>query len=355
MLFNKYEIRDIKDFNFISKGNVDEYSLDFDSLVQQNGKIIIAKINPLITIGNIIIITDNEFGKNIPCLIKEVNETNIVTTDLNDLFNAKFIFQNVTIPIVLETYIKNILETEYFYNDDILQIYPYFNFNAITSTMGTILELELDDDKNKIMPIQQMLEKMMLEYNIFITHNINFTTNEINFNIQKNQTIDLYIDSSLPDIIDFEIKMNAKNINKLDIYSQGTDDLYNLHSVFMLLSDDTITQDYNHVKRIYPVIEGDTLYTKNQTFDPLTEAEKFFNKNNKNDNEIYFKIKKDSKIIDNQNQFELGAKIIIKINNINIESTITGVNFQTDTNYNSYICGFKRSKITKQLRRKQVL
>jgi len=355
MLFNKYEIRDIKDFSFISKGNIEDYLLDLDSLVQQNGKITIARTNPLITIGNIIIITDSKFNKNIPCLIKDVNEKNITTTDLNDLFNAKFLFQNITVPTNLEVYIKNILETEYIDNIDTLQTYPYFNFNVVSSTSGTLLELELDDDKNKIMPIQKILEKVMLEYNIFITHNIDFVTNEINFDIQRNQTVDLYIDSSLPDIIDFQIKTNAKNINKLDIYSQQPDDLYSLHSVFMLLSDDTITQDYNHVKRIYPVIEGDTLYTKNQTFDPLTEAEKFFNKNNKNDNEIYFKIKKDSKVIDNQNQFELGAKITIRHRNIYIESTITGVSFQTDINYNSYICGFKRSKITKQLKRKGVL
>lgn len=353
MQSNIYEIYDIHTFELLHHGGVASFKIDFDSVAKQIASVTIQKsiTDSYKYKGNLIIITDTKFSKNILGKITEIKGTTINFIDVSEIFKTGFLFENMY-NIEIELMLQNKLIQFFNQNPDDLQNIPFFEFNTLTSTIGSVIWEGLPDGQNKWIQMNELIEKVTKEYRIYVTYRIDFDNKKVIFDIQRNQITDLYVDLDTPDVVESEIKIDLAITNKLYIFTTDVEGLMILHSTWYLLTNFTITEDSADVNRFDFINEGTLQFSNNQAFDAREEAAKFFKANAKANNEITFKIRKGSKIYDNQQDFKIGSELVVKQGDRQIDTIITGATFDTGTDYNAYLCGFNRTKLTKKLQMK---
>lgn len=353
---------ELNTLDFIEKFTVVDATLDIDSLARQNGNLTLLETPKGVSKGDIVIVTDTSFSYQWRGIIVEISERNITFIAIEEYFSASFIFENVY-GLDLEGYLYDTLKAEYADNNDAYQARPYFKFSTQSVTPGDLIEPDLIDGKTTLMTHKKLIEKLALEFNIYIRSNFDWDLKEITFYIARNEIGGLIIDTEdVGDVVSVDIKIEMSGKNKVDVYQTDAETgRHTLMASYVLLKDGTSTTNLSHPDRVPPpVSEGTLSYSSSQAYDIQAEVDKFFKNQARSNNHITFKLRSDSKIYDNQELFVIGSGLIVRHNGVPLPTVITGRSHEIikgikQDQYNSYICGFKRKSLLKKLRQGGVI
>lgn len=348
------EIYDNMTFELLEVLGVESMQIDIDSVASENGEVVTVKAPTNAKLFDIVNIIDTAFNQYYLGYIKEIIGNEIMIADLKDNFTIPNQVMNTYDIPSIEQWLVGRLTSSYINNSDPQQAKPYYAFSAATSTTGSLIFENLEDGKEKVVPYNQLFDKLAKEYNIYVTYSVDYNNWLIRFKVSNAPNAEeIFIDTSLSDVREFDVGVSLQGYNKVDLFdSDSQTGQINLASYWVLLNDGTVSQDLNHVDRVNPPCNPGYKTFSTPGYNPQEEALKFFRTSFNAANEITFKIRKDSKIYANQAMWEIGNAATIKHEGRLMDTIITGKSIDSrDEDYVSYLCGFKRTSLTKQLQR----
>ena len=244
--------------NCIYHDNIDSVSYEFDYLSMKENKITV-DLNDTIAKGNYIRITNDTysyFGV-VSTIDKSVNNMVIGYKPFTFLFTSNFIFDTSKqgTNTVLETYIKQVIESNYKNNSDTLQniaILGSITTTSSTTNWGFNIKSDKEGMNRALIRLYDvLLTRAFNKYGVVVNAIPDFANRVVNLEIGKVDTNDLYIEAELPNILskNIVIKNASDDINKAVMVNTSN---YSNTINYYLHSDGT----YNTTNsdRITPVI-----------------------------------------------------------------------------------------------------
>lgn len=287
------------------------------------------------------ITTQNEEGKINCSTILDYIDCNFVVQEYN--------FSNVVIEDVIAQIINEKFKTNV---DDLKNI--MIDVTSTTSTSGTIY---FEQDKFTYTLKDLIVDSFKL-FNIVVDGYYDYESSMIKIEIGKEESAILDIDFKTFDVIDFSYTDIEQTTNKVNLYEKITDETsgavtYNKLDTYYLLVDGTHTTDPNAIGRISNVVE-----TYDTVENDSTKIQDYLNKNLINtsyNSELSFRIKKDSKLY-NQDDFFIGKKLRLYTDNFGlIETIISEKIIEKNSGYNTIKCGNNNFDLITILKKKNIL
>lgn len=336
----------VKDYTFSNN-----YTIIFDSLVQNNSSFNITK-RDINAVENDILITRN-FDKQYIGVISSIDKSEQLTTiscyHFSKKFDITYIGSSKT-DINLGDYIKQIIEDNLIKSDDSLQNISYLSVINKSNITGAVA-LTANASSNILDVITSILKsyELVMNYNIVYSDSGGFKGIEIDI---EDVNDELTIDAKTKFIKDITISDGkAGAVNKLIYYPSSDNILYKTILKYYLLNDGTISENADDINRITPVViqseyygDADIYYDAGATL--LAKVKEIFAGTTYNH---YIKFTLNNNEAIPINLINLGDRVIFKYEDKVYKSIVTQLYYSSATGNVQIQLGLNRINLTDKL------
>lgn len=330
-----------QDLRILSICKVIDYEINLDEETNAKSTFLIMKTEGLKD-GNYIVLNGlyKQFLFVIPSggieTEKNSNKVTLNVVDISNIFDRKIIEKNTEQmeKLSIEQFISNTIFENFVNSSDIPLNMGYINIYWNTNTKG-IVETNAE---NGLYNFREFLVNSRKKKNIYI--DFKFENGKLKINIEKKQENEEMIDTTLPEVTEYNKIYEEEVTAKIQVYIRENDSEYNLY----LRTDRTTTTDRSDPNRASGKIEVISVDKEEKAAE---EANNIM-KNNNYKHLVEFKISKTSELMDVKKLY-IGRPIIVKTEEDTYNSYISAIKL-TDENYIYFKSGTLRNMLLDKLK-----
>lgn len=267
---------------------------------------------------------------------KNSNRVTLNVVDISNIFDRKIIEKQIEQmeENSIEQFIANNISENFVNSNDTplnmgyIDVYWHTNTKAIVET----------NSENGLYNFREFLVNSRKNKNIYT--GFKFENGRLRIDIENNQDTEEMIDTTLPEVAEYNKIYEEEVIAKVQVYVRENDSEYNLY----LKTDRTTTTNKNDPNRARGKIEVISV----DKLDKAAEEANNIMKNNNYKHLVEFKISKDSKLMEVEKLY-IGRPVIIKTKEDIYNSYISAIKV-TDENYIYFKSGSLRNTLLDKLK-----